>query len=465
MTNEWRQTGWRGGISDDRVVGVSNSFQYGESLEIRKNPSSLKLSYAAEKDSSTTVVAQINAITTIASTGDIIAADAAGNCYRKTAGAGAWVLCYTDTGASPILNLYEYNDVLYYANATHLNSIAVADIDDSWSGDVTEDAHAFTVGNTNAHPMLELYNNLYIGDGYYLAELDSLGSFTGDKIEIFHDEEIRGLTYTNGYMRFYARKSTFLDFGHIYLWDGTAETHNQNVIWEGKMIHSAVSMDGYDYVIAGVKPILYQVVDTTPYALKKLYGVGDTEDALMAANSMDISGTYILFGTCASGTNSMPRGTWTYGQHTKDYTPCLNFDYPTSPGKATDVVTCVHESRGVIYQAWYDSDAAAYGIDVVNTAKYATTGYLITRVFSGDRAYEEKLLKGIYLASTQLSADEKIEVFVRTDLQTSWGSAVLSLDYATVADRAKNQKRSFSAAGKGSFNFLEITSRGRKNEP
>lgn len=456
MPLEWKQKSWRGGYSDDRVVGIPNSFQEGKSVEIRKNPSSLKLAYSSEKDSGSVVDTQINEITTIISTGDIIAVGASGKIYRKAGGAGSWVHCYTDTGAENLLSCFEYNDYFYYTTPGHLNRIAITSIDADWTGDVTEDYQAFSVANANAHPMIELYNNLYIGDGHFLAELDSIGGWTSEKIEIFNDEEIRALTYTNGFMRFYTRKSANVDFGHVYYWNGYDDSHSQNVILEGKMVHSAICMDGIDYVLAGKQPILYYMNGTTPIALKHLSGVGDNQDAIIAPNAMDITGNLLLFGACASGTNDMGRGIWTYGQRTKEYTPCLNYDYPTSPGKATDVVTCIHESKGVIYQAWYDSDAAAYGIDKIDTSKYATSGYIITRVFSGKRGFEEKLLKMLYIANATLNADEKIEVFLRTNLQSSWGSPVLSLDYATAADRVRNGKRMARTAGKGSFNFIEM---------
>lgn len=261
MPNEypqWKQKGHTGGLSDDRFLGVKDSFYYAKGVEIRKNPHSLKLAYAAEKDSGSVVTDLINAFVTIQSTGDIIAFGDTGKIYRKAGGSGSWALCYTQGSSPNILNAIEYNDYLYWFTSNKIHRIAVSGIDADWTTGTTPtiDFKTFTNGNGNSHPAIELFNKLYIGDSYYLAELDSFGTFTGDKLEIFNDEEIRALTFGGNMMRIFSRKSEKVEGGHKYYWNGSSESYDERVP-TSQVIHCAVSNGGDDYVIAGRRPYIY----------------------------------------------------------------------------------------------------------------------------------------------------------------------------------------------------------------
>ena len=93
MSNEypqWKQKGHTGGFSDDRFIGITDSFAYAKGVEIRKNPHSLTLAYAAEKNSGSVVVDLINKFVTVSTSGDILAFGNAGNIYRRVEGAGDW---------------------------------------------------------------------------------------------------------------------------------------------------------------------------------------------------------------------------------------------------------------------------------------------------------------------------------------------------------------------------------------
>ena len=101
---QWKQKNFYGGFSDDRFMGINNSFAYAKKVEIRKNPDSLTLAYANEKDSGTVVTDLINCILTIKSSGDIIAFGNASCIYRKYYGSTTWVKVYTQASTPSILN-------------------------------------------------------------------------------------------------------------------------------------------------------------------------------------------------------------------------------------------------------------------------------------------------------------------------------------------------------------------------
>jgi len=459
MIKDWPQTSFFGGFSDDRFMGIENSFRYAKGVEIRKNPNSLTLAYKPEAET-ISLTNKVNAMVTIKSTGDIIAFCEDGKIFRKPTGTGSWALAYTDTGSAAIINALEYNNYLYWFTAGNLHRIAIANIDASWSGDVTEDYKAFTNDNANAHPAIELNNKMYVGDGFYLAELDSLGTWTADKLMIFNDEEIRGLTTGGSVMRIFSRKSTKTQGGHKYYWDGADTVYKERVYFD-QTIHTAFSDGGEDYVIAGVRPFLYKSSGYSWIPLKRFPLVYDNEQLFVAANAIDKYDGLLVFGTAESGSGSIGRGVWTYGQEDSKYPNSLNFDYPTSNDNNTDIVPCVHNSNGVLYFSWKKTVAGdpvtyTYGIDKVNTSKYATSGSLHSRVMYGDKASQEKTAVAIEAAFEKILAGEKIEIFMRKNLATSWEEAAeLDIKYATEDDRDLNFKRLDDALDIGDFSFLE----------
>lgn len=474
---QWKQKSHYGGFSDDRFLGIEHSFRYAKAVEIRKNPNSLTLAYAVDKDSGSVITDLVLAFVTIKSTGDIIAFGDTGKIYRKTAGAGSWVNCYTQPSSLKILNAFEYNDYLYWFTAANVHRIAVANIDDTWTGDGTLSVNykAFANDNANAHPAIELNNKMYVGDGYYLAELDSLGTWDDDRVEIFHDEEIRALTFGGATMRIFSRSSTKKEGGHKYYWDGSSAGYNERV-FINQVIHCAIngggqnttmsSAGGSDYVIAGRRPFLYESSGYDWIKRKRIPLVYDDENCYLSPNSLDYFDGLLAIGFAESGDASIGRGVWTYGQEDYKYPMSLNFDYPTSNDNNTDIIGAVHNSNGVLYFSWKKTAAGpvyTYGVDVVNTAKYAATGSLHSRVHYGAEADEDKAAIGVKMGFDTLAAGEAIDIYFRKNLATSWeASAELSASYAytpdsgtTYPDRNVNSKRDDSALDIGDYTFLE----------
>lgn len=450
----WIQEQFFGGFSDDRFLGTNNSFRYAKGIEIRKNPKSLKLSYAVEKSTSTECDALANAMVTIQSTGDVIAFLANGKILRRAAGTGSWALVYTDSSARNIINAIEYNGYLYWFTPTHIHRIAIANIDASWSGDVSENYKEFTNKNTIAHPALENNNKLYIGDGSLLAELDSLMTWTPNKLAIFGDEYIRAITFGGSMMRLFANKTNNIDAGHKYYWNGTAEAYNEKVYLK-QIVHAAINDGGEDYILAGLRPYLYISSGYEFIDLKRIPLVADNKKCFFSPNSMCFYDSLIVMAPAEANTDaSIGRGAWTYGRENKNYPYSLNFDYPTSNDNATDIIGCVHNAAGVLYISW--KNGSSYGIDVVNTTKYRATGELHSRVLYGKRAHSDKGSMAVSLAFNSLSAGEKISVYMRKNLASSWQSEPeIVVDYADEADRLTYSKTKDVAQDIADFNFLE----------
>lgn len=455
-----------GGQSDDRFLGVPYSHQYSEKIEFRKNPNSITLAYKVEKDSSTTIDSLCLCEATIKSTGDFLVFGSNGKIWRKAYGGTTYVLVYTDTSARKIINAIEYNENLYWFTEDHIHKIPVASIDADWTGSVTENYKTFSIGNANAHPAMELFNKLYIGDGYYLAELDNYEVFTGTKIEIFNDEEIRSITYSKNYMRMYTRRAAKIDFGACYLWSGTSKSYEQRVNWEGLLIHAAYNKDGDDYVLAGRRPKLYKSDGYNFAPVKRIPLVFDNQELDCNPNAITNFDNILMVGlrgTYSSTKNAnIKTGVCTYGQENELYNNSFGLEYPTSNENLTDLIGFVTQSVGELYFSWAkkatDSDTyTSFGIDKVNTAKYATSGFIESLVNYGDQAVKTKALMGIETAFAQLSTGEKIEVFLKGDLTASYpATAEITVDYTNTADRGINSKPKDADIAIADYNYLEV---------
>ena len=462
----WLLNSFKGGYSDDKLAGLPDSFQESSAVEVRENPRSLTLARAMEKNSESVVVDMVRAMATIQSTGDIIGCDESGRIYRRAGGAGSWVECWRITKTNKLItDCFEYNDYFYIATQTYLHRIAVADIDNDWTTDIDEEWQAFTNGNINQHPFIEINNNMYVGDGNYLSEYSSSGVWTDNKITIFGDEEIRALTFSGGMMRIYARKlvpasgNGDTNYGRCYLWNGISGAYNEAIAWAGLPIHAAVNKDGTDFVIAGVRPSIYVTNGYERTLVKRLPNVSQGQSLEIHNNAIDIYNDLLVFGVGQSGTYDLSKGVYTYGALDKNYAPCLNFDYPPSQSSVSNI-GCVHVSKGVLY-ASYKTSTPAYGIDVCNTAKYASSGYVISRMFVGDLASLKKHIVDVMAAFATLAEGEAIDIHVRINGAASWTS-VANIAYSRTnedgdyADQNVNYREVTRAFSKSDFNMIEI---------
>ena len=450
----WLSKLWHGGISGDRFLGIANSVQSAKNVDLRKNGRQVVLANKPVRNASGVIADWIMKFVTIQSTGDVIAFGDTGKIYRQATGTGDFVLVYTDATNRKITDAYEYNSYLYWATQSNLHRILVTNIDASWAGDVSVDYKTFTVGNTTYHPMIEVYNNLYIGDGYDLAELNSVGVFTGNKLAIFNDETIIGLTFNGSNVRIYSRRTNNVSEGKCYLWNGVSSSYDQFSRIRGGVPHAVADKDNIDYLLAGTNPPVLMASNGFNFqVLKKLPNITGTNTATFNHNTIVASETLVYFGVCESGTNTINRGVWSYGAKEKDYPQTLGNEFTTSNASATDLVGAVHYSNGKVYYGW--KNGSTFAIDVVDNTLYAATGEVVTRAWDADMGYQKKEIIGVKMAFNTLADGEQIDLYLRRNLSTTWGTAILTAAYSNTADRNINYKELPNNLVGSPFNFLE----------
>lgn len=470
-TKYWVQNKFNGGFSDDKFIGIPDSFQFAKGIEIRKNAKSIKLANGLTKISGTECNHSVEKMITIKSSGDVLFFLANGRVLRRTNGAGSLSLVYTMVdNDSKIIDAIEYNSYVYWFTSKYVHRIAVSHIGDSWSSYVSEKYQTFTNQNTNAHPAIELNNNLYIGDGNYLSELSSAGVFTADKLKIFSDEYIRSITFGGTMMRIFSVKNNNIDSGHKYFWNGATAAYSERIFIK-QFVHCAINDGGDDLVLAGSNPYIYLSSGYDLFPLKRFPMTDYTGKAYFSPNSLCFHKGILHIGAASFGISNVDQsqifssvdfGVWTYGQENKNYPMSLNLDYPIIDDSGVNTIENIHSSNGILYISYaIYSSTNQYGVYIVDTTKYRTSGYLISRIMPGSRACLDKELSSIKMVYKQLAAGEKIEVFLNKDFSDSYTSEIKA-DYAytpdggvTYPDRSTIKKEVDVALNSGDFNTIE----------
>lgn len=490
---QWKQNMNYGGFSDDRFLGIKNSFTSAKGVEIRRNPHSLKITRNMKNDNkdnlgnTVTIEDFIGSFVTVKSTGTVLACGKAGKIYRKTAGQLSWTLIYTidlsPTTKERIINCIEYNDYIYFLTEAQIHRIPVGNVNDTdWTASITLGYKTFNNQSAQYRPAIEINNNLYIGDGRHLGELSSAGVWTYNKIAIFADEEIVALTFGGSMLRIFGTKvlnsSLKKNMGsRKYYWDGTSLLWNESVYFS-EPIHSAISNGGDDYVIAGLQPWIYLSSGYGFTKLKQIPFIGDDETCYLGANCIDYFKRQLIFalqfpfGDSSGYKGKEGRGILSYGKQDEKYPNALNFEFPCSqydnyidtstpyPAGLRAYFGAIHNSNGILFMSWamystVGDPPISYGIDILDTTKYNATGELTSLVHYGTEASEDKSAVEIKASFDKLKAGEKIEIYLAKNLEPFGATPELVIDYSDTADRDIYSKCKDIALDIGDYNFLQ----------
>lgn len=416
------------GTSDDKFIGIANSFQKLENLEIRKYPKSLRLNYALVKDTGTVILGKINCALTVTSTGDILAFDNIGNIYWKHLTTRLKI--YTHTWADPILGCAEVWTYIYRATATKLHRTTIASIANPLTPS-NLNRQTFTAGNVNAHPMLvDSTNKLYIGDGKYVATVDTAMTFAPTALTVSALDEIYKITYNNSYLRLYTRQGT-KDYGMLYFRDGivTAPAQIKELTAQ---FRNCATKDDVDYVILGSDPILYYY----PFQKQAIKRIPSLSNNL---NTMIVYKNYLTFWT--------PGWVYTRWNYHKDYPEVLNIEYKTSNNNDTDEICCIFNSQGDLYIAW--KNWTTYGIDKLSSTVFVAQWQAISKVYYGSEMRRNKDIKEIRITHEPLITGQNIKIYTQLNL-TWWYILQQTID--STNGNTTNTRRQIPLA----FNELEI---------
>ena len=175
-----------GGIADSKWSGTPDSLYRMVGLDPHSEPAVLKAEQKLTKDSGTTVDEFVKWQVASSNGHTYHFSSSSGKIWERN-DAGTWILVYTTagTGDDACLGAIEYDGYIIWATASRLHRILATDGESAaeWTANAEIDWQTFTLANTSYHPMVIQNLNLYIGDGYYVAEWDGT-TFTADALDI-----------------------------------------------------------------------------------------------------------------------------------------------------------------------------------------------------------------------------------------------------------------------------------------
>lgn len=268
------------------------------------------------------------------------------------------------------------------------------------------------------HPMKEFLNLLCIGSGNFLVTIDDAEVVTTEALIFPRSERIRCLEVIGDYLAVATWQGDDLgDYGQskIYFWDGVSDTYNSFVYIDGQV--NAMKNDGNNalYIVHGTEgQISLYTGGITP--MRRIKGVGDNSTIEVYPQALNSWQGMLRVGISDGDSTTVDRVVWTYGRKDKDFPTALSKDYPISTGsKDSDVQigAILGISSDKFFVSWKDD--ATYGVDIIDTANEQGDAFVQTLRIDAGLQYRSKVMTTLNVACEPLTANQSIEVYIRTN--------------------------------------------------
>lgn len=386
-----------GGVSDSKYQGTKNSSFRMVGYDIHSAPGLLKVNQKMTKDSSTTIdefckvgIQATNGIRYWFSSesGDIW--------QDKT---GTYTKVYTTvptSGSAACVGAYEYQGYIYFATEDYLHRIATADADGSseWTANAAPNWEAFDNGNASHHPMAEVNQVLYVGDGYNIAQVDA-GTFTGNALDLSTDRVVTAMVKM-GTQLLVGASITNVNLSEIFVWNtySTSFTTSDTVPEDG--INSFIQADNYIYVNAGKTGSIYAFNGSQLQFYKRIPGsYSSTADCIVYPNASAIyRGSIPIFGVSGGTGDACDEGIWSLGRYSLNYPNVFNLEFPNSTvdGNGYNYLTglsigAIIVSGVDVYYSWklVVGVSTTYGVDKLDYSNKIVHPFFETRVVAPDK--------------------------------------------------------------------------------
>ena len=383
------------GLSDSKWSGTKNSVYGCCGLDIHSEPGLLKVHQKLKKESGDTVTAFCRHKVSCSNGYSFWFSYTDGKIWARTS-AGVWSLAHTTTpaaGSAGCLGAMEYNGFIYWATQSRLHRIAIANADNSWASEA-EDWATFTVTDSEFHPMCIQDNRLFIGDGYYVAEVDEDGAFDDDSLNIKTPHRIKCMTDFKLDVLIGTFVANTVAKTEVIQWDTISPSWNTSDTIEEVGINAFIKDDNFVYAQAGRAGNLYFYNGEQLEPYKRIPGTwtntsyGEVHDG-SHANFRGVP----IFGFSNGAGNPAKQGVYSLGSYSRDYPKVLDLSWINSQGKVdTQEIGAILVQDFDILVAW--KDGTNYGVDVIDWSnKYASSYFETMMLFQNRRDLTDTLRK------------------------------------------------------------------------
>jgi len=381
----------QGGISDSDYLGARNSVAELVGINIHDEAGIMKLNQRlAEIDDATSAIDGLIKSIVPASNGNTYFFNSGnGKVWKRTSG-GVWSLLFTASpaaGAAGILCAREYQGYVYYAMQSRLGrfDLATETNADSWA--------TFGVTDADYHPMREVNQVLYIGDGNQVAQVDA-GTFSANALDIKTPLRISALGKYSTDLLVGTYVASNVVGTEILRWNTWSDSFSVSDTIPEVGVNAFLETDNRIVVSCGTKGNLYMYNGRDLEWYKQIKGTwgNSTNKAIVHPNAVMNFHGLPLFGLSQQTGTGVSLGVYSFGRTNPNYPYVLALEYPISTGSLTGIeIGAIAPYGDQFYVSW--KEGSSYGVDLLDLSNKYATGWITTRNTLFDRNMESTYRK------------------------------------------------------------------------
>jgi hypothetical protein len=316
-----------------------------------------------------------------------------GKIWQQDPTTDTFTLIYTTvptSGGAGCLGAIMYQGYLYWATQSYLHRVSLG-------GDVFMDAGVyvepnwklFSITDSLFHPMLELNQVLYIGDGNYVAQVDA-GTFTADALDIATPLRIKSLGSITTDLLVGTWVSNNITQTELIRWNTYSVSFTTSDVIPETGINAFLPSDNFVLVQAGLAGNIYSYDGSVMSLYKTIPGeYSPTAYGYIHPSSVGNLNGQMLFGMSNGTGNPCDLGVYRIARHDVKYPFIMDFPYPISERSGSAFVTSSIEIGALavsgfnVYVAW--KNGTTYGVDKLDYSNKLNGAYFETRVMSLNR--------------------------------------------------------------------------------
>jgi len=389
-----------GGLASTSVQLSPNTLFRAEGFDMQSEPGILKtsLSLVSEVANPTAIVNKI----LFCSDNNAYIFGNSGYLNKRTS-AGTYSQPYTTAGWSGnLMNAVEFNGYIYFCNATTLYRYQIGAA--NWDG-ITAFA-TFAIGNAGYHPMYVFLDQLYIGDGRYVHNVDSTNTYNSSVFDAKTPNVITSII-SNGYSLLMGttKTNTNINSVNLYEWDMVSPNYCNMVYTVNEPIVNGMFYNGDTVLIsAGYQGSFYQLsgmrlqkIEQIQYSINSTWGYGGSRIITMQPNSFFEKDGIGHFGVSSGGaTNEFSYGIYSFGNGKSGSPIILSNPYLLSElGVAELIITaCAYNQyTNTLLVAWYNAVSGDINIDAMASGGYRQINWKIQTGWITNNAQFGKKIK------------------------------------------------------------------------
>lgn len=421
-----------GGLSDSVFQGVANSMAEIVGFDIHSEPGILKHNQKMTKESGTTVDDLVKTIVSCTDGNTYLFGSTNGKIWKRDSG-GAYSLAATASpaaGTAGIKSAYEYQGYIYYAMQSRLGRVAVGAPTD-WTGR-SDNWATFTNADADFHPMSEVNQVLYIGDGKYVAQVDA-GTFTADALDLKTGLRVKALGKFNTDLLIGTYLGGNIVNSEILRWNTWSVSYTVSDDVPEIGVNGFLKTDNFVLASCGTKGNIYLYNGSALDNFKRIPGsYTGTNAGLVHTEAVVNYFGLPLFGVSNSSGNPAKQGIYSLGGYDRNYNKVLNLEYTVGAGSGvgnTENVTVGALSLygNLLLASWYDGNGTpSYGVSKLDTSAKTPTAYFATRVINIARN-DSKTVSG-NVGYRSLPNDSQIKVYYKSNYNSAWVEATTVVD-------------------------------------